>query len=136
MTAPRAARRGEEYFSGRKQVYAGQCVYALFSGETMVYIGQSNIGERRVYQHQGKFPFDGYSIHPTTLDQSGLDLLEAELIVKYRPIRNRTLPTGQKKYCVRSRIKKTLGINAWEFRRRTASVSPAFRDYYNVEELI
>lgn len=66
-------------------------IYFLFSGDEIVYVGQSISGVKRLYEHYGK-DWDSYTF--IRVEQSELNELEAAYIVKFRPKYNKTLPSN------------------------------------------
>lgn len=114
----------------------GQYIYALLSGGKVVYIGQTNKGPQRVYHHIGRIPFTHFVLIPTSFSQEGLNLLEANLIVRFKPTFNTSLPTAQPKYFTRKRLKGRLGMNGHAVRKILSEIQPAFLNYYDIEDIL
>lgn len=62
-------------------------IYFLFNKGKLVYIGQTTKGHSRIFQHNDK-KFDSYSFQPYL--ESVLNEVEEKLILKYKPLYNKT----------------------------------------------
>ena len=74
----------------RRLVIATPCVYFLYDGDELVYVGKSNHGVFRVYQHLGSKRFTHYAIQ--NCDVEYMDELEQAYIKLYRPKYNLVVP--------------------------------------------
>jgi hypothetical protein len=63
------------------------CIYFLYQGDTVVYVGQCSNGLMRVFMHNDK-QFDHYSYEICSKDK--LDESEIAYIKQYQPIYNKT----------------------------------------------
>lgn len=71
------------------------CIYFLFDDEKLVYIGVTENLRKRIGQHiyKSEIVFNSFSYHQTdTLDHE----LEADLIFKYKPMFNKSIPPNKK----------------------------------------
>ena len=72
----------------------GNCVYLLYKGREVVYVGSSANSKSRIQTHfHSDKDFDGFDVIPVPHDSS---MYEAEsiLMVKYNPKYNNDLPNG------------------------------------------
>ena len=65
-------------------------VYVLFNNGECIYVGQSVNVAHRVSEHVGRFHFNNVELFKCDIDQ--LSDLEAEKIIEYKPVENKTLP--------------------------------------------
>jgi hypothetical protein len=109
-------------------------VYLLWKNGTVVYVGQSENILQRVGVHLANpnKDFDGFSY--AVVENGDLNIVEADLIVRYNPPLNNGLPRN-KKYVTRGGAKRYFGMNGWELRRTLKNVAPVWRDYYLVSDL-
>lgn len=68
------------------------CIYRLYQGDSVVYVGQSvNLANRLASHYSDKSKiFDSFDF--TECDEGKMNDMEAENIVKYAPIYNTTIP--------------------------------------------
>lgn len=96
-----------EIFESR-QIIGIYCVYFLFSGDELVYIGKSNKnGFDRIRQHfdDSKKHFDSYAI--VLCDESEVCELETAFILKHRPKYNKSISSNAKYYSINRLVSET-----------------------------
>ena len=98
----------------------------------IVYVGQSENIIQRVGVHLANpsKDFDGWSY--ATVENGDLNEIETELIIRYKPILNKTLPAN--KQYVTARYLRNLGFNGWKIRRILKKIQPIWKDYYSVKD--
>jgi predicted GIY-YIG superfamily endonuclease len=113
-------------------------IYFLIQNQKIVYIGQSHDVINRIYTHlnKGKKGFDSFSYIEIAYDK--LNILEAEYIVKFKPIHNTKLPSNDK-YKSAEILLKLLGWNRWKLKKviknnRILPVYEGFCKYYHVDD--
>lgn len=102
-------------------------VYLLWKNGEIVYVGQSENIQQRIFAHMAdpqKY-FDAVSY--AEVKEGDLNSLEAELIIKLDPHLNRGILPKNKKFVTRGQIKKHLGVNGWELRKILKVIKPVFR---------
>lgn len=117
------------------------CIYFLFKGNKVVYVGQSKNGIARVFSHtipdlEGfKKIFDGYAMIQCELSE--LNNIEAINIVKHKPKYNKAMPISDKvimlnKYVSREIMLKMIsdGCDFIELNRCTYIALKDFEEYY------
>lgn len=83
------------------------CIYKLFHNGVVVYVGQTTNIRARIINHMGYKNFDFFDFE--FCEKINANELESELIVKYRPIYNKSLPRNKKLILlgtVKSEVKK------------------------------
>lgn len=107
--------------------------YLLWDNGIVVYVGQSTNIWARVGVHLASpiKKFDGFSYCEI---EGNLNDAEAELIVRYKPKFNSSLPNNSF-YASSSQLKKVFNVNGWEWRRLKQISSPVWLDYYKIQEI-
>jgi hypothetical protein len=92
MKPPRIMKKIEEEILANKRMVETRtgCIYFLFQGDELVYIGKSTHGLYRLYQHCTDKVFDSYSY--ILCDDEDLDKTEARYICSYKPRLNKAVP--------------------------------------------
>lgn len=68
-------------------------IYFLFNKGDLVYIGQSEFIEKRIFDHVGSKNFDSWNYIEYSKETS-LNEIEADFILKYKPFYNKTIPAN------------------------------------------
>ena len=107
--------------------------YLLWNDGIVVYVGQSSNIWARVGVHLANplKQFDGFSYCEIAGD---LNDAEAELIVRYKPHINSSLPNNSI-YASASQLKKVFNVNGWGWRKLKQLVPPEWRDYYKIKDI-
>ncbi len=82
-------------------------IYYLVQGDEVIYIGQTCNLAQRLLSHMSNKDFDRYSFFESAPED--LDLLEAELILHFKPALNKGVPS-QPKYWSYDRIRRVYGL--------------------------
>ena len=82
-------------------------IYFLIKDNEIVYVGQTKAGLSRIFQHNDK-KFDSYSI--IECEQSELDELENEYIIKFNPKYNKTINLTDRFISKANATRKTNGV--------------------------
>lgn len=77
-----------------KHINIKRGIYFLFDKREIVYIGQSEFIEKRVFDHVLNKDFDSYNFIEYLKDVS-LNEIEADFILKYQPKYNKTIPENK-----------------------------------------
>jgi len=107
------------------------CVYLLLNNMNIVYVGQTTDLRTRLKNHKKDKQFDYY--YSRFVPQSiGANELEAELIVKYKPIYNKCLPPNER-YASMNQIQDRLQISKDDIARiiKKYEVRPVFGNFYD-----
>jgi hypothetical protein len=111
-------------------------IYFLIKKDKVVYVGQSNVGLSRIYQHvvANKKDFDSFSYIKVNNDED-LDLLEADYIIKFDPIYNLKIHSN-KYYKSLDSIKKILNIGKNDLNKiiRHKEIKPVFSGVYDIRD--
>ena len=102
----------EEILKKKRRLLKTRGIYFLIKNKEIVYIGSSDYIQQRIIAHnkKEKINFDYFSIKKYIMvTDEKLRLIEAEYILNYKPIYNKTIPKNNK-YIPISKIKKQLGI--------------------------
>jgi len=98
---------------GRVLYGANPCVYVLWDGDEIVYVGKSNNGLARIWQHPNMI-FSQYSyIEPC--DKTRLNELEATLIYKFTPKYNKEI-SSNKMYLSKEGLKTLFNVDGRKIR--------------------
>lgn len=115
----------------------GNYIYFLLNKDEIVYIGKTIKVFPPISQHNDK-QFTHVSILPTeSIDIIGPDdNLIIEMIIKYLPKYNTTLPSNDR-YLTKSIMKKRFNINGVELNRliKKNQARPIFYDYYDSKDV-
>ncbi len=106
----------------------------FYKEKEVVYVGTCIHNIPNIFAHNDK-DFDSYSVIECA-DPEELVLTQTELIIKYLPIYNNTLPTNER-YMRKSVIKQSFDVTGHEFNKyiRLNKVQPIYQDYYDIQEI-
>lgn len=90
-------------------------IYYLFKNNKVVYIGQSEFCERRVYAHCKDKNFGSYFIY--SVDKNILSDIEAKEILLYKPKYNQSIPDNNIFYTLPKYFKNILKIKKYGYKR-------------------
>lgn len=97
----------EQVLEGRiKLKERTSCIYALIKDDIIVYVGQSVNVEQRVQAHAFTKDFDSYSIIEENVDMNIINELEADYIINFNPVLNKTIHYNEKHLTIKQVRKK------------------------------
>lgn len=110
-------------------------IYLLWDRGAVVYVGQSENILQRVGVHLANplKDFDGFSY--AVVETGDLNIIEAEIIIRYSPRLNKGLPRNDK-YVTRGYLKRYFNVGGWEFRKIMKNIVPVWREYYLMSDVV
>lgn len=114
-------------------------VYFLLKNKKIVYVGQTTNGLNRIKQHllDCNKDFDDFKI--LKCDESELEELESNYIIKYNPIYNKHLNSFKVKFnYIERKLKQEIGFNPYsiKFLKEIIHFSPVKKELFKNEEII
>ena len=114
-----------------------RCIYFLFDGDEIVYVGQCKNGILRINEHsasKGK-KFDSYCY--IECDKRKLNQTEFEYIVKFAPKYNKSLPPNNKYIAISGFIKKhSIPLVAYKnISIKSETITLGNRTYHKISDL-
>lgn len=121
----------DEIFVQRKSFSITRGIYFLFSGEEIVYVGQGQVVEERIYDHRKNKEFDSYYI--IEIKEGDLNDIEAYFIIKYQPKYNNSVP-GNSRFLMMQKLKERYNSNAHVIKKaiKKHCINQEFLGYYDV----
>lgn len=107
------------------------CVYALWNGDELVYIGMSIQPFGRITTHSRTKEFTHYSIHLCESEEEMM-LVESELIMKHKPLYNKAISSG---YVSLDKLRSRIRSISEEHKYSSKYYIPKIRKVLNINNI-
>lgn len=125
--------KNKKFKTSNNEIKPKRGIYFLFNKNSLVYIGQSEFIEKRIFDHVGSKNFDSWNYIEHSKETS-LNEIEADLILKYQPFYNKTIPANNL-WISRGVLSRIYDISMLKSRRLIKEEKVDFIKFNNTEYL-